>query len=305
MNSKSKGILTSIKKEKYLLIMLIPVLVYYALFFFRPFKGLVIAFQNYKPYLGIENSEWVGFENFRTFFNGPYFGRLMRNTLALSFLNLIFSFPISIILALLFNEIKNNKRRAIIQSITYLPRFISIVVVAGLLINFLSPSTGIINVLIEKLGGDRTYFLSRPEYFRAIYVFACVWTGAGFGSIIYYSTLCGINSELYEAVEIDGGGRLRKMLHVSMPGLKSTIAVMLIMQIGNILNVGYELIVLIYQPVTFEVGDVISTYVYRLGFGSGNYGVATAVGLFNGIVSLILVGISNVISRKIGDVGIF
>lgn len=302
---KMHRLLISIKKEKYLLLMLLPVMVYYVLFYFKPFGGLVMAFQDYKPFLGVAKSPWVGLENFKTFFQGAYFGRIMKNTLVLSGLSLIFSFPVPIILAILFNEIKSKRFRTTIQTISYLPRFISIVVVAGLLINFLSPSTGIINMIIKAFGGKSIYFLSKPGMFRTIFILQAIWSGAGFGSIVYYSSLCSINSELYEAVKIDGGGRFSQIWHVSLPGLRSTIAIMLIMKIGSILNISYELIILIYQPVTYNVADVVNTYVYRMGFENGNYGLATAVGLFNGVASLVLVSLANFFSKKIGDVSIY
>lgn len=285
--------------------MLIPFFLYYALFYYRPFGGLVMAFQDYKPLLGIEGSKYVGFKNFENFFSGPYFARLLRNTVLISVYNILFAFPIPIILALLFHEIRNARLRTIVQTISYMPYFISTVVIAGLVVNFLSPSTGIVNIIIRRLGGESTYFLTKPEYFRAIYVLQGIWAGAGFGSVIYYSSLCSIDPELYEAVTIDGGGRWKQIRHIALPGLMPTIAIMLIMQIGNLLNVGYEMIILLYQPVTYETADVISSYVYRAGIETANYSMSTAIGLFNGVVSLILVVGANALSRRIGEVGVF
>lgn len=299
------GTWKSILRDKNLYIMLIPVLLYYIIFCYKPFGGLVIAFKDYKPLLGIEGSPWVGFENFETFFTGPFFWRTTRNTILINIYNLIFGFPIPIILALLFNEVSNSKFRTVVQTISYMPRFISTVVIAGLVVNFLSPSSGVINTFIRMFGGEPIYFLTKPEYFRAIYVLQGIWSGAGFGSIIYYSSLCSIDSQLYEAVTIDGGGRMRQIWSVALPGLLPTIAIMLIMQIGNLMNVGYELIILLYQPVTYETADVIGSYVYRLGMQQANYSLSTAVGLFNGIISLILVTSANFVSKKIGDVSIF
>ncbi len=295
----------SVLRDKHLYLMMIPFLLWYIIFCYKPFGGLVLAFQDYKPLLGIEGSEWVGLENFKTFFTGPFFWRLIRNTLLLNIYNLIFGFPVPIILALLFNEIHHSKLRTVVQTISYMPRFISTVVIAGLVVNFLSPSSGIINTFIKMFGGEPIYFLTRPEFFRPIYVLQGIWSGAGFGSVIYYSSLCSIDTELYEAVMIDGGGRWKQIWHVALPGLLPTIAIMLIMQIGNLMNVGYEMIILLYQPVTYETADVIGSYVYRLGMEQANYSLSTAVGLFNGVISLILVTSANFVSRKLGDVSIF
>lgn len=249
-----------ILRDKHLYLMLVPFSLYYIIFCYKPFGGLVLAFKDYKPLLGIAGSEWVGWENFQTFFTGPYLWRLIRNTLLLNIYNLIFGFPVPIILALLFNEVRNSKLRTLAQSISYMPRFISTVVIAGLVVNFLSPSSGVINTFIKMFGGEPIYFLTRPDFFRPIYVLQGIWAGAGFGSVIYYSSLCSIDTQLYEAVMIDGGGRWKQIWHVALPGLLPTIAIMLIMQIGNLMNVGYEMIILLYQPVTYETADVIGSY---------------------------------------------
>lgn len=299
-----KNILAALLKDRQLYLMLIPVLVYYLLFYFRPMKGLQIAFMDYKPFLGMENSKWVGFDNFITYFTGPYFARTFKNTIIISVMNLMLSFPVPIILAFLFNEIRNSKVRTVYQTISYMPHFISAVVVCGILIEFLSPSDGLINLIIQKLGGESIYFLTKPEWFRIIFVLQGIWSSAGFSSIMFYSALCGIDTSLYEAVALDGGGRLRQLWHIALPGIAPTIAVMFIMRIGNILNVGSERIILLYQPATYETADVISSYIYRIGMESNNYSLSTAVGIFNGIVSLILVLCANKISKKIGEVSV-
>lgn len=296
---------TCIIRDKYLYLLLVPFILYFLLFFYRPFSGLVIAFKDYKPLLGIENSKWVGWQNFISFFNGPYFGRLMKNTVLISVYNIIFAFPIPIILALLFNEIRNKRVRTLVQTISYMPHFISTVVIAGLVVNFLSPSSGIVNVIIGWFGMEPVYFMTRPEYFRTIYVLQGIWAGAGFGSIIYYSALCSLDMDLYEAAAIDGAGRWKQTWHISLPGLRSTISIMLIMQIGNIMNLGYEMIILLYQPVTYPTADIIGSYVYRIGVQNGNYSMATAVGLFNGVISLVLVLLANKVSKKMSETSIF
>lgn len=303
-NRRSGRLLVSITKNWQLYLMLLPFLIYYILFYFRPMKGIMMAFQDFKPFLGIEGSKWVGLDNFATFINGPYFGRVISNTLIINILNLLFGFPIPIILAFLFNEIRNSKARTAFQTISYLPYFISTVVVAGIIVNFLSPSSGIVNSIIRQLGGEPIYFLVKPEWFRPIYIIQGIWTGAGFGSIMYYSALCSIDTSLYEAVAIDGGSRLKQLWHVALPGIRPTIAVMLILQIGNLLNVGYEMIILLYEPATYKTADVISTYMYRVGMENGNYSMSTAVGLINGVISLILVITANKISKKVSEVSI-
>ncbi len=292
-------------RDKHLYLMLVPFIAYYLVFYYKPFEGLQMAFQNFQPFLGIKGSQWVGFDNFVTFFTGPYFWRIIRNTLLISVYNLIFAFPVPIILALLFNEVRNKKFRTLVQTISYMPHFISTVVIAGLVVNFLSPSTGIVNLVLGQLGMEPVYFLTKPEYFRSIYIIQGIWAGAGFGSIIYYSSLCSIDAELYEAATIDGAGRWKQTLHITLPGLMSTIGIMLILQIGNLMNVGYEMVILLYQPVTYETADVIGSFVYRAGIESSNYSMSTAVGLFNGVISLILVLSANKISKKLSEVNIF
>lgn len=300
-----KMILNSILRDKHLYLMLAPFILYYIVFYYFPFRGLEIAFLNYKPLLGYSGSKWVGFTNFIGFFTGPFFFRTLRNTILLNVYGLVFGFPVPIILALLFNEVRNKKFRTISQTISYIPNFISSVVIAGLVVNFLSPSNGIVNIFLGKLGIDPIYFMIKPQYFRTIFVAQGIWAGAGFGSIIYYSSLCSIDAELYEAASIDGMGRFGQIIHISLPGIASTIAIMLIMSMGSLLSSSTDMIILLYQPTTYETGDVIGSYVYRLGMFNGNYSLSTTVNLFNGVVSLLLVVASNMISKKVSDVSIF
>jgi putative aldouronate transport system permease protein len=284
--------------------MLLPFALYYVLFYYLPFGGLRMAFMDYKPFLGMSGSPWVGLEKFTEFFTGPYFWRVTLNTVTISVINIIFGFPIPILLAILFNELRHKGFRTFVQTISYMPHFISTVVIAGLVVNFLSPSAGIVNVLLGKLGFESVYFLTKPEFFRWIYLLQGVWAGAGFASIIYYSSLMSIDSSLYEAAKIDGADRWKQTLHITLPGLMPTIGIMLLLEIGHIMQVGYEMIILLYQPITYETADVISTFVYRVGIQNSDYSMSTAVGLFNGIVSLILVLTANKLSKKISDVSI-
>jgi putative aldouronate transport system permease protein len=244
-------------------------------------------------------------ENFLKFFQGPYFARTFMNTVILGFYTILFGFPSPIILALLLNEIRNNIFKKVTQTLTYLPYFISTVVVAGLVINFLSPSSGLLNLVIEKMGGTKIYFLTKPEYFRPIYIFMELWKTTGFSAIIYIAAISHIDTELYEAAIIDGAGRWKQTLHVTLPGIMNTVVIMLILSIGGILNVSYESIILLYQPATYETADVISTYVYRAGLTNAQYGYATAVGLFNSAVGFVLVFGANYFSKKISETSIW
>lgn len=302
---RMEKIRVNLRKDVWLYLMLIPFVAFYIIFLYKPMLGLVIAFQDYSLFKGISGSPWVGWENFRMFFEGPYFLRNLKNTFLINFYSLIWSFPLPIILALLFNEVKHVKYRQTVQTLSYLPHFVSTVVIVGIVTNFLSPSSGIINLLIEKLGGERTYFLTKPEYFRTIYVAMQLWKETGFASIIYFAALSGIDMQLYEAAVIDGAGKWKQMLHVTLPGLAPTIIIMLIMRLGNLLKAGYETIILLYQPATYETADVISSYVYRAGLLEGNYQLATAAGVFDSVVALILTCMANYLSKKVTETSLW
>jgi putative aldouronate transport system permease protein len=296
----------SFKKHKLLYLLLVPFITWYLLFQYKPMLGLLIAFQDYSVFKGIAGSEFVGFQNFLEFFGGDYFWRTFRNTLLIGIYGLVFAFPAPILLALLLNEVKNKFFRGSVQTLTYLPYFVSTVVVAGIIINFLSPSTGVINMFIEKLGFDRVYFLTQPEYFRTIYILTMeIWKTIGYTAIVYIAAIAGINPSLYEAATMDGASRVKQMLYITIPSILPTIMIMLILNIGNILSVGYEAIILLYQPSTYETADVISTYVYRAGLQNGQYDIATVADLFNAVVGLILVLGANKLSKKLTSNGLW
>lgn len=299
------GVAAAIRRDYQLYIMLVPVIIYYIIFMYKPMYGLQIAFKDYSLFKGIMDSPWCGIKHFVTFFKGPFFLRTLRNTVLISIYGLLANMPAQIILALLFNELRNGAFKRTIQTVSYLPHFISTVVIAGLVTNFLAPTNGMINLIIEKLGGEKIYFLTKPEYFRTIFTAMNVWAGTGFGTIIYMAALSGIDTSLYEAAIIDGAGKLAQIRHVTLPGILPTIVIMLIMSIGNILNVGYEAIILLYQPATYETADVISTYVYRSGLVEGHYDFSTAVGLFNSVVALALTTAANVIGRKTAEISLW
>lgn len=295
----------NVKRDRFLYLIILPFIAWYLVFQYYPMLGLQMAFKKYSIYRGLSGSPWVGFDNFIAFFQGPYFLRTLKNTILISVYSLIFAFPAPIILALLLNEVKNMVFKRTVQTLTYLPHFISVVIVAGFVTNFLSPTNGIINLLLAKLGFEKLYFLVIPEYFRTIFISMNIWQGVGFGSIIYIAALSAINPELHEAAIIDGANKWKRVLHVTLPGIIPTIMIMLILKIGSLLDVGYEAIILLYQPSTYEVSDVISTYVYRTGLQDGRYDLGTAVGLFNSVVGLILVICANKLSKKYTESGLW
>lgn len=302
---KRRSTLAQVRRDYQLYIMLIPVIVYYIMFMYKPMYGLQIAFKDYSLFKGVLDSPWCGFKHFIKFFEGPFLVRTIKNTVALSVIGLAAGIPAQIILALLFNELKPGKFKNIIQTVSYLPHFISMVVIAGLVTSFLAPSNGLINIIIDKLGGEKIYFLTKPEYFRTIFTLMNVWAGTGFGTIVYMAALSGIDECLYEAATIDGAGKLGQLWHVTIPGILPTVVIILIMQVGSILNVGYETIILLYQPATYETSDVISTYVYRSGIIEGHYDFSTAVGFFNSIIALMLTTAANIISRKVSEISLW
>lgn len=287
-------------RYRYIYLMLLPVVVYYAVFCYGPMSGIVIAFQNFKPALGVSGSKWVGWKHFVDFLTGPYAWRLIRNTLMINILQIIFAFPVPIIVALLINEINCKGYKKAVQTISYMPHFISLVVMCGLLVNFCR-SDGIFNDFLSLFGFERRNLLAEANLFRPIYVLSGIWQEAGWGSIIYLATLSTVDVGLYEAATIDGANRYQRMLHVSFPGLLPIIIVQLIMRVGNILTTGFEKVFLLYSPLTYDTADIISTYIYRQGLELSNYSYGTAVGLFNSVVNLIILVMANYISRMVTE----
>ena len=287
-------------RYRYIYLMLLPVVVYYAVFCYGPMSGIVIAFQNFKPALGVSGSKWVGWKHFVDFLTGPYAWRLIRNTLMINILQIIFAFPVPIIVALLINEINCKGYKKAVQTISYMPHFISLVVMCGLLVNFCR-SDGIFNDFLSLFVFERRNLLAEANLFRPIYVLSGIWQEAGWGSIIYLATLSTVDVGLYEAATIDGANRFQRMLHVSFPGLLPIIIVQLIMRVGNILTTGFEKVFLLYSPLTYDTADIISTYIYRQGLELSNYSYGTAVGLFNSVVNLIILVMANYISRMVTE----
>ena len=284
-------------RYRYIYLMLLPVVIYYAVFCYGPMSKIVIAFQNFKPALGISGSKWVGMKYFIDFFTGPYAWRLIRNTLLLNILQIILAFPVPIILALLINEIQCRPYKKLVQTVSYMPHFISLVVMCSLLLTF-SRSDGIFNDFLALFGVERSNLMANAKLFRPMYVLSRIWQEAGWGSIIYLATLSTIDPGLYEAATIDGASRFQRMLYVSFPGLVPIIIVQLIMRVGNILTMGFEKVFLLYNPLTYDTADIISTYIYRQGLELTNYSYGTAVGLFNSAVNLLILVLANRLSRK-------
>ena len=283
-----KQLLANYRQNKLLYWLILPSLIFILIFNYIPMGGLIIAFQDYSFTRGIWGSEWIGFENFTDFFSGMYFGRTLGNTLALSGLDLLFNFPAAILLALMLNEVRSTRFKRTIQTVSYMPHFISMVVAAGLIKEFCD-SSGVISSLAVQFGGKPQSYISQPQYFRSIFTISEIWKSVGFNSIVYLAALSGISEELYEAARIDGAGRWRQLFHVTFPGLLPTIIIMLILRCGAIMNVNFEKVLLLYSPSTYSTADIISTYVYRMGIIKQKIGFSTAVGLFNSVISLILV----------------
>ena len=302
--SLGQAISRDFKLHKYKYLLIIPVLVYLALFCYKPMYGLVIAFKNYRPTRGIWGSANVGFLWFKTFFRDPYFWRLLRNTFTLSALTIIFGFPAPILLALLLNEVGSNKFKRTVQTITYMPYFISLVVMCSI-IKIYCQENGLFSQIIEFFGGHRQNLLINQAAFRPIYVLSDIWQGVGWNSIIYLAALSGIDQEQYEAARIDGANRFQQVLHITLPGLMPTITILFILRMGSILNVGYEKVLLLYSPSTYEVADVLSTYTYRMGLESQKYSLSTAVGLFNTMVNIVFLLLTNWISRRANQSSLF
>jgi len=299
-NKLIKDIITN----KYIYIMLIPVFLYYIIFHYAPMFGAIIAFKEYRPGLGIFGSPWVGLRYFKDFFTDMYFMRLIKNTLLISFYEIVFGFPAPIILALMLNEVKKDSFKKTMQTITYLPHFVSLVVICGMVKEF-TASNGLINDIVAILGGERATMLLKPEYFKTIFVSTGIWQQLGWGSILYLSAMSGIDSEQYEAARIDGAGRWKQMINVTLPGVYPTIVIMLILRIGSVMSVGFEKVILLYNPSTYSTADVISSYVYRKGLQEFNYSYSSAIGIFNAVINFGLVIGSNWISRKLNDTSLW
>ncbi len=303
--AQKKSLAKRIYQFRHIYIILLPVVLYYVIFHYLPIGGNLMAFQKFSLPKGIWGSKWVGLDNFKSFLSSYNFWHLLRNTLAISVYNLALNFPAGIILALLLNEVRNLKFKKLVQTITYMPHFISAVVICSMVLIFLS-SEGLFNNILGLFGVDPISFMTHSGYFRTIYVLMNLWQSVGWNSIIYMAAIAGIDQEIYEAAVIDGAGRWKQAIHVTLPGISETMILLLIMNVGQILSVGYEKILLLYNPTIYETADVISTYVYRRTLiEGGNYGYSTAISMFNSVINLILLVSANQISRKVSGKGLW
>lgn len=301
---RRKGLITTIRKNWQLWLLLMPATIYIIIFCYQPMYGALIAFKDFNPRLGILGSPWAGFKYFEQFFSTSIFSKTLRNTILLSLYNLLWSFPIPIIFALLLNQVQNKKFKTFIQTVTYAPNFISVVVLVGMINLFLS-SSGFLTKLFALLGAKDSLYLVRPEYFRTIYIASGIWQSMGFNSIIFLAALTGVNPELHESAMIDGAGIVKRIWHIDIPAILPTIVIMLIMAIGNILSIGYEKVYLLQNGMNLEVSEIISTYVFKTGIRSAQYSFATAVGLFNSVINLILLVAANFIAKKTTEISLF
>ncbi|MDR0731606.1 MAG: ABC transporter permease subunit [Treponema sp.] len=305
MTGGKNQFLKNLKRDKLLLLLALPAALYFLVFHYLPMIGTVIAFQNFRPGAGLFGSSFVGLRWFKEFFSSIFFFRLVKNTFLLSFYMLVFAFPVPIIFALMLYELKDGPFRRTIQAVSFMPHFISIVVVVGILQNFLSISDGVINQLRSFMNLPPIGFLEDPAYFRTVYVASGIWQEFGWNSIIYIAAIAGISPQLYEAARIDGCSRFRQMIHITLPGIMPATVTLLILHLGKMMSVGFEKIILMYNPSTYSVADVISTYVYRRGIVDMQFSYAGAVDLFNSVINLALLLLVNRISRRRTGVGLF
>ncbi|MBP1989932.1 ABC transporter permease [Paenibacillus eucommiae] len=294
------------KRAKYIMLLLLPAIIWYSLFYYAPFYGVQIAFKDYNLMDGIAKSPWVGLDQFKHMFTASNdFGRIIRNTIIISFYHIVFGFPAPIVLALLFNELRLQKFKRITQSIMYLPHFLSWVVLAGLLTTILSPSEGIVNFIIKALGFKEIYFMGNPDYFRFTLVVSAMWKEVGWGTIIYLAALAGVNPHLYEAAVMDGANRWKQTLHITLPQILPVISIMFILRIGSLLDAGFDQILNMYNPAVYSVSDILDTYVYRAGILQLQYSFTTAVGLFKNVIAFAMVLLANYLIKKSGQEGLF
>lgn len=300
----SERIVIELKKNKYLYILSIPIFLYFILFKYLPMFGLTLAFKDYNIMKGVAASEWVGLKYFKEFFSSVYFTRTLLNTFIISLMDIVIGFPIPIIFALLLNELRGKYFKKFVQTASYLPHFISMVVICGMITDFFS-TNGLISTLISKLGGENMNYIGSSSHFRQIFVGTNIWQQLGWNSIIYIAALAGVDRDLYEAAAVDGAGRWRQLIHITLPGIAGTIIIMLIMRLGQVLSVGYEKIILLMTTQTQDVADVIASYTYRAGIIDQRYSYSIAVGMFQSVINVIILLTANTISKKVTETSLF
>ncbi|WP_202555928.1 ABC transporter permease [Paenibacillus silvestris] len=300
-----RGILKDLRRDRYLYLLGLPGALFFLIFKFAPMWGVVISFQNFSPFAGITGSEWVGFEHFQRFFTNPDFMLLFRNTMAINLLNLVLFFPLPIILSLLLNELRSVVYQRVIQSIVYMPHFLSWVIISGLTFLMFAKGEGLVNKMLEGLGLARIDFLTNPDTFWGMLTLQSIWKECGWGTILFLAAMASIDPGVYEAAKIDGASRLRQMWHITLPAIRNVIITLLILRLGHMLDVGFEQVFLMYNGAVSHVAEVFDTYVYRVGIQQGEFSYSTAAGLFKSIVGLVLVVVANWISKKMGEEGVY
>lgn len=303
--SRRSLLVKNFAEELHLHLLIFPVIVYYVIFHYIPMYGIVVAFQDFSFFKGFFRSPWVGLQHFRDFFSSIYFSRLIRNTLLINIYSIVFGFPVPILFALLLNEIRGQAFKKTVQTLTYLPHFISIAIIVGMMMVFLSPVDGIVNVIIMKMGGKAIPFMQSIRWFRPIYIGSGIWQEFGWGSIIYLAALTSVSPSLYESARLDGANRGQQMIYITIPSILPTIVMLLILRIGGMLAVGADKIILMYSPAIYEVSDVISTYVYRKSILGGEFSFGAAVGLFNNVINFVLIFLANQLSRRLTAVSLW
>ncbi|MDD9268312.1 ABC transporter permease [Paenibacillus sp. GCM10023248] len=303
--SRFKRVMYSLRRDKFLYALIAPGVLFFLIFKYVPMWGIIIAFQDYSPYMGVMGSEWVGLEHFIRFFSNPDFYLLFRNTLAISVLNLVFFFPLPILLSLLLNELRNAVYKKWIQSIVYMPHFLSWVIIAGITFLLLSQSSGILNKMLVELGFPKYDFLTNENNFWALLTIQNIWKETGWGTIIFLAAIAGVDPQLYEAAKMDGANRLRQAWHVTLPAIRSVIVVLFILRLGHIMDVGFEQVFLMMNGAVSNVADVFETYVYRIGIQQGQFSFSTAVGLFKSVIGFLLVIAANKLAKRFGEEGVY
>lgn len=305
MHQSAQSLVRSIRRNWSLYLLITPVLIYFAVFIFWPMYGVIIAFKDFRPNLGIMGSEWVGLKHFEEFFTSLHFGRTLRNTLTLSIYSLAVNFPLPIALAIMMNDLRSRRFKKAVQTITYLPHFISMVVLCGMITLFFRNDTGLINILIQHMGGESVNFLNTPEYFKHVYVWTGVWQNLGWNTIIYMAALSGMDIQLLEAASIDGASKFQKIRHIILPYLVPTAILLLILESGYVMNVGFEKVFLLQNNLNMEMSDVISTLVYRKGITEYQFSFSAAVGLFNSAINCVILLMVNAISKRLGETSLW
>lgn len=294
-----------LRRDKYLYLLALPGLLFFLLFKYIPMGGIVISFQNYSPFAGITGSEWVGLEHFQRFFSNPEFMLLFRNTMAINIMNLVLFFPLPIVLSLLLNELRSVLYKRLVQSIVYMPHFLSWVIIAGLTFLLFAKGEGLVNKILVSLGGSRMDVLTNPDLFWIMLTLQSIWKECGWGTILFLAAMAGIDPQVYEAAKIDGANRLRQMWHITLPGIRNVVIILLILRLGHMMDVGFEQVFLMYNGAVSEVAEVFDTYVYRVGIQQAQFSYSTAAGLFKSVVGLTMVVIANWFAKKMGEEGVY